>query len=262
LRAATQPRGRTHLLPLPGASGKPGSSRDPALERAEARGYELGTRLVDKLADQLRARGHSRTGAVCRDQRRGRSPRPAQRHVVSPGRRRSHVALETADVGTGTNTSGETAHQQPPQYGRSRPEPLPGKTMPVPSPRRAEEPDATRADLDTRSHQQRHSDEGPNFTRIRGHFRPLRSRDAASRRSSVSSRQSCEQHNSAIADAQRPPARRRYRNRGKGIARPAQPREQERSWRARTRTRRCGAIAPGHRVRWIANPSKHGHVRA
>jgi hypothetical protein len=33
------------------------SSCDPALERAEARGYELGTRLVDQLADQLEREG-------------------------------------------------------------------------------------------------------------------------------------------------------------------------------------------------------------
>jgi hypothetical protein len=39
--------------------------RDPALERAEARGYELGTHLVDQLADQLEREGiHGRELSV------------------------------------------------------------------------------------------------------------------------------------------------------------------------------------------------------
>jgi hypothetical protein len=53
-----------------------------------------------------------------------------------------------------------------------------------------------------------------------------------------------------------PRGRRGYRNRGKGIARPEQPREPKQSWRAQTGHAWMWAIAAGHRVRWIANPEQ------
>jgi len=46
----------------------------------------------------------------------------------------------------------------------------------------------------------------------------------------------CRAHSLSSAAGSRPRGRCGYCNRGKGIARPEQPREQERSWRARTRT--------------------------
>ena len=58
----------------------------------------------------------------------------------------------------------------------------------------------------------------------------------------------------------RPRTRRGYRNRGKGIARPEQPREPKRSWRAQSPHAWMSALRQRARFAGRPIPSKHNHV--